>query len=375
MIRIGIDARMYSDAFTGIGRVNHEIITRLVERHTDVTWVLFMNQPQYSQYSFPPQVEKVLADTPYYSVAEQTRFLAQLYRERLDLMHFTNFNMPLGYMRPFVVTIHDLIITLFQKSTTRSPLLSWLQYLAYSGVIARAAYGSRQIITVSESTKRDILSQYRVREEKIRVIYNAVGAEFTPAPLAEQTRIRERYDLPGRFLLYVGNWSQHKNVPRLLRAFAKLRSHPDYHDVQLVITGTPNPRYPEVPDTIAQLQLQEQVRTVGHVPLTDLVALYTAATVHVHPSLYEGFGIMPLEALACGTPTLVSHTSSLPEVCEDSALYCDPTSTLDIAQQLQRLLSDTALQNTLVAKGQERLQHFSWDVSAEQVWQVYQEAL
>jgi len=374
---IGIDARMYSDAFTGIGRVNHEVIQRIVVAKPEWKFVLFMNDPQFDEYEFPENTTKVRVNAGYYTYAEQIKFIKILLSYDLDLMHFTNFNMPVLYPRPFVVTIHDLIITIFNKAKPSPWYYFGSQFYraAYRMVMGTAALRSKQIIAVTENTKQDILEHYpSIKPEKITVAYNAVDNTFAPQTDAEHDRVRQKYNLPQRFLLYVGNWSQHKNVAGLVEAFAKLTKNEAYHDVHLVITGKSNPRYPEVLDTIKKLRLQGRVHTVGHVPFNDLVALYSGASAHVHASLYEGFGIMSLEAMACGTPTIVSNTSALPEVCGDAAEYFDPRDTKSIVKAIKNVLGDDNRAEELIQKGHRRVRDFSWDDCADTVLRVYENA-
>lgn len=393
-LKIGIDARMFSDAFTGIGRYNFELTKRLF-KVTEIDgqkleWVIFLNDPQFAEFEFPSHVKKVRVNAGHYSLAEQTKFLAQLYAANCDLVHFTHFNLPLLYRKPFVVTIHDTTISFYPGKRMKA----WWHKLAYKLVIRRAVRASRHIITVSEHTKQDVLKLFSVQSEKISPIHIAPAKEFKPVSEAAQVAIREKYQLAENFLLYTGNWREHKNLVGLIRAFGTLKQKPEHQALQLVITGKEDPYYPEVKQTIAELglggknsknsrstlgaekvDLESSVKLVGLVPLEDLVALFNAARVYVCPSFYEGFGLPPLEAMGCGTVVACSNAASLPEVCGNAAVYFNPHSTEDMTAQIYALLTDPAQQKKLQQLGVQQTKTFSWDRCAKATLEVYKSAL
>lgn len=364
-VKIGIDARMFSDAFTGIGRYTYELTHRFFEMHPDVEWVLFLNEPQYSQFDFPANVRKVRVNAPHYSFAEQTRFLRLLTREKCDLVHFTHFNVPLFYRGKFVVTIHDTTISFFPGKKFKS----WWRRAAYRLVISRAISRAKKVITVSHNTAADVQKLFSVSREKVIPIWNGIGTDFHPCSETEHERVRRKFQLSPQFLLYTGVWREHKNLVGLLRAFALLKSsHPD---LQLVITGREDPHYPEVLSTIRELGLSESVKCVGLVDFPDLQALYSAATVYVFPSFYEGFGLPPLEAMAAGTPVAASNSSAIPEVCGEAAHFFNSRSPEDMARKMEEIFQDTELRAGLIARGQERIKKFDWDQSAAETLRVY----
>ncbi len=368
-MRIGIDARMFSDGFTGIGRYNFELTKRLFEQKEmngePLEWVIFLNDPEFSKFDFPKHVKKVRVDAPIYSLAEQTKFLPILYKEKCNLVHFTHFNVPIGYRKPFVVTIHDTTINFYPGKKFDK----WYHKKGYDAIMTNAVRSSKKIITVSENTKKDVMRLYGIKSEKIQPIWIAPSEEFVPISDAEKTEIKKKYDLPEQFLLYTGNWREHKNLVGLLKAFHQLRSKND--SLELVITGKPDPHYPEVLETMKALGLESAVKMPGLVDFEDLRKLTAAATVYVFPSFYEGFGLPPLEAMKCGTPVCASNVSSIPEVCGDAAILFDPENVNEMAESIAKVLSDKDLQKKLAQKGFERVEKFSWDECATRTLEVY----
>ena len=369
-MKIGIDARMFSDRFTGIGRYNFELTKRLFAKEKGIEWVIFLNEPEFSQFDFPSNVKKALVEAPIYSLAEQTKFLPILYKEKCDLVHFTHFNVPIGYRRPFVVTIHDTTINFYPGKKFDK----WYHKKGYEVIMTNAVRSSQQIITVSENTKKDVIRLYNIKSEKIKPIWIAPSEEFIPITEEETIVIKKKYDLSDQFLLYTGNWREHKNLVGLLKAFKKVARH-NKQPLQLVITGKPDPHYPEVLETIKKMGLDDLVKMPGLVDFEDLRKLTAAATVYVFPSFYEGFGLPPLEAMKCGTPVCASNISSIPEVCGEAAIYFDPEDVEDMIEKIKMVLSDEKLQKKLIQKGLEQVKQFSWDRCAEETMGVYRKVL
>jgi glycosyltransferase involved in cell wall biosynthesis len=368
-MKIGIDARMYSSHFTGIGRYSFELIRNIVKLDHQNEYVIFLNPQQYKTFEISsPNVQKVLTDAPYYSLQEQTSFNNLLVHHNLDVVHFTHFNAPLLYHKPFVVTIHDLILS-FYKGKKRT---SFIERAAYNMVIKNVIKKARHIIAVSEHTKDDIRRLFFVPQEKISVIYEGVAEEFTipPSPSVISS-VQKKFRLDKPFVLYTGVWRDHKNIKGLIEAFALLIKA-QKKDIYLVITGKEDPYYPEVKELPKQLGIEQQVRLTGFVTEEELIALYHLALLFVFPSFYEGFGLPLLESMASKTPIVASHTSSIPEIGGDACLYFDPHSPQDIAQKIGFLLQDEAKRQELIAKGSERIKQFSWGKMAEQTLHVYQ---
>lgn len=373
-MRIGIDARMYSSAFTGIGRYVYELTQRLfqLDHPHPHEWILFMNDSEYGPFNPPHErVKKVRVNARHYSWKEQVTFCQQLWHERLDLMHFTHFNAPLLYRRPSVVTIHDLTLSFFPGKKMRS----LFHRAAYHWVLNSVIRRSHGVIAVSQHTAEDVQKLLKVPASKVHMIYEAVGKEFRRVEAATVDAVRRTYALTNAFLLYTGVWRDHKNLPRLIEAFARLCSDAAF-DGDLVITGRRDPFYPEVEATVRALGLEKRVRFTGLAPEQDLVALYSGARVYVLPSLYEGFGLSPLEAMACGTPVVASQAACIPEVCgKGNAVFFDPYDVKSIEQAIRKVWFDATLCRQLAARGLDRVKDFSWDRMATETLAFYNEVL
>jgi glycosyltransferase involved in cell wall biosynthesis len=245
----------------------------------------------------------------------------------------------------------------------------------------RGLVRANRVIAVSDSTKRDVEGMMGVPPYRIRRVYNAPDPGFfTRASSAggQQKRILERYQINYPFLLYAGNIRRHKNIPRLIEAFAVVReeltSHPSYKDLRLIIIGDTISQYPAVRQTVIKSRVENVVRFLGFVPFDTLRCFYESAAAFVFPSRYEGFGLPPLEAMACGTPVVTSNTSSLPEVVGDAALQVHPENVFDIARGIKEVLLDEELRATLIRRGREQAARFSWNWTARQVLEIYREA-
>jgi glycosyltransferase involved in cell wall biosynthesis len=238
-----------------------------------------------------------------------------------------------------------------------------------------AARRASRILTVSHASKLDILRYLKVPASKIEVIYNALDERLATPPSEEDvTRVRERFQLRAPFILYTGNIKPHKNVDRLIEAFAILRRRRS-DDLKLLIIGDEISKYPNLRRLVHRFQLHQHVRFFGFVPEETLLVLYRLAAAFVFPSLYEGFGLPPLEAMASGTPVITSNVSSLPEVVGDAALLIDPMDPAAIADAMRRVLEDPALRADLIRRGCQRVKAFSWERSVARTREVYAEVL
>ena len=302
--------------------------------------------------------------TPPHHRWEQLTLPLELWRLRPDLLHSPDFIPPFRRPCPAVITVHDLGFLYFPETLTE-------ESRRYYGQVGRAVRSAERIIAVSHHTARDLAERLGATD-RVRVIHNGVGAEFHPAPEAEVAATRASYDLDKPYVLFLGTFEPRKNVVTLLRAFRAIRAR---HDVLLLLAGRRGWLYQPIFDEIERLSLRDDVRVVEHAKPQDFRALYTGAVAFAYPSLYEGFGLPPLEAMACGTPTVVADTSSLPEVVGDAALRHRPTDHEALADALLRLLEDEDLRANLRRRGLEQAARFSWDEAARQTLAVYREAL
>jgi glycosyltransferase involved in cell wall biosynthesis len=300
---------------------------------------------------------------------EQAGIVRAGVREHIDLLHCPYWSNPLWAPWPTVVTVHDVIQFVL-------PEYAWRKISrVYFGIVSRGARRADAIITVSECSKRDIVKLLGLPPERIHVIGNAVDSSLHPVRDAWLlAAVRERYGIAPRFVLYFGGFDLRKNVPRLIEAYAALPASLR-KEYQLVIAGRyqhlGHPLYPDPRRTVERLGLEGRVIFTGQIREQDKAPLYSAATVFAFPSLYEGFGIPVLEAMACGTPVVTSNSSALPEVAGDAGLLVDPYRTEAIAEGLRKLLEEQPLRDELARRGLERARLFTWPQVAEQTLKVY----
>ncbi len=294
--------------------------------------------------------------------------------ERVDLLHSPYFASPLFPNLPTVVTVHD-VIPMVLPHYGASPHAH-----AYVKLVSMAARRARAIITVSESSKKDVVRALGVPDERVHVIYNAVDRSLRQVcDQAALEGVRDAHGIAGEFLLYFGGFDERKNVERIVRAFHLARPR-FQRPCQLVLAGSLSfvggpPLYPDPRPLIRRLGLENEVVVTGRISEEEKPLLYSAATAFVFPSLYEGFGIPVLEAMACGAPVLTSNSSSLPEVTGDAALLVEPTSVEQIAEAMVRLANDEVLRDNLRRKGFQRVGRFSWDKSALKTLEVYRQVV
>jgi glycosyltransferase involved in cell wall biosynthesis len=366
---IGIDARKLHDF--GIGTYIRNLLKQLARIDQVNEYVLVCQPGDVAIVNELGVNFRAVAETSgNYSIAEQIRIPLLLRREGVDLFHAPHYVLPPLTQCRSIVTIHDVIHLLFPQY-----LPGRLAYAYARACLWAAAKRSDRILTVSSTSKNDILRRFKVPAEKIAVIYNAIDERFNVKPSDEQVqRVRERYQLDQQFVLYVGNIKPHKNLERLIDAFHRLRRC-GFDDLRLLIIGDEISKYPALRRAVHGLKLHKYVRFLGFVPIETLAVLYRLADAFVFPSLYEGFGLPPLEAMASGAPVITSNVSSLPEVVGDAALLVDPYDPESIADGMRQVLTDADLRATLRARGLVRVQQYSWQRSIEQVHQIYNEVL
>lgn len=394
---IGIDARFYGPLGKGLGRYVQEVVDNIIKisasdaetnRHGSVCrYVIFLSPENFDEFrSDSPDVKKVKLTCSWYGWKEQLIMPFYLWREKLDLIHFPHFNVPLFSPSPFVVTIHDLILTNFPtlKATTRHRFVYYFKNIAYRLVIFLALLRASKIITVSEFTKKDLINKFAVKEDKIIVIYEGVanlskGRDSLFVAKLDKKEVLEHYHILDNFLLYVGNAYPHKNLEALLRSFSRLRL--DRPDLRLVLVGRNDFFYEKIRRLASSLNLWQEgnanspVVFPGYVPDAQLEILYSSARAYVFPSLYEGFGLPPLEAMAHSCPVLSSNQASLPEILGEAALYFDPTKEDDMLVKIKQILDDQNLREQLINLGRERAKRYHWWDCAQKTLAIYQSVL
>jgi glycosyltransferase involved in cell wall biosynthesis len=366
-VRIAIDARKVHDY--GIGTYVRNILRELARADGGHTYVLLCREGDAeSLRAESPRFETVVERAGNYSVRELVTVPLDLRRARVDVFHAPHYVVSPFTPKPYVVTIHDCIHLRFPQY-----LPNRAAYLYARTMMRVAARRARKILTVSNASKGDILHFLGVPSEKVEVVYNGLDPRLAMPPTQEQIeRVRDRYMLTSRFVLYTGNIKPHKNVDRLIDAYALLRQR-GYEDVKLLVIGEEISRFPNLRRLVHRHHLHGHVRFFGFVPDATLSVLYRLASVFVFPSLYEGFGLPPLEAMAAGAPVITSNVSSLPEVVGDAALLIDPLDAGAIASAMARVLDDPALRADLICRGHQRVKAFSWATSAARIRRVYEE--
>jgi len=366
MRKIGIDARFYSSDFTGIGRYIFEIVNRLPLLLKNNKFYIFLNKKNYKKFIETANVKKVLADFPHYSFAEQFKFLKIVNKQNLDLMHFPHFNGPIFYKKKFITTIHDLTLHFF-------PSAKIINNIGYKIIINRIAKKSQKIIAVSKNTKKDIVRFLGIKKEKVSVVYNGVDDSFKQIDENEKEEFYKNLGFRD-YILYVGVHREHKNLLGLFKAF-KIFKEKTKMKTKLILTGKTEKKYEKLYNKIKEYNLEKDVIFYGFASENDIIKLYNCAKLFVMPSFYEGFGLPLIESMKCGTPVITSNTSSMSEICEESAEYFNPKNKYDIAEKIEKVLKDEKLQKSLIKKGFENSLQYSWDKCVLETVNIYKKCL
>jgi glycosyltransferase involved in cell wall biosynthesis len=363
-MRIGIDARLVYYHQAGIGQYILRLTQALAQIDHEDQFVVFKSRKDPTFIVHQANFRDEQLWTPSHHRFERLALSVELMPFSLDVLHSPDFIPPARMRCPSVITVHDLAFLLYPRFLTR-------ESARYYGQVDLAARHADHIIAVSASTKRDTVRLLGVPEKKITVIHEAAHPLFTPLTNeTELARVRNHYQLPENFILFVSTVEPRKNLPTLLRAFKLLRDNYK-SDAVLAVAGNRGWLFEQVDQVVAELNLGEHVRFLGGVPNEELVYLYNAAKLFVFPSFYEGFGLPPLEAMACGTPVIVSNVSSLPEVIGDAGMLVAPEDVEGLTVAMWRVLGDENLRREMREKGLKRAQTFSWQRAARETLAVY----
>lgn len=369
-MRIGIDARLYGPAVGGggLGRYVEQLVTELQTQDRENRYVLFLKPENFETCAITnANVEKRVANAHWYTLKEQLLMPFLIEREKLDLVHFPHWNVPVLIRTPFVVTIHDLILLeqpASAKATTRSPIFFALKRLGYRVALWNAVHRSKHIIAVSEHVKHSILKFFpTISPSKITVVYEGV----TSLPDSTTQRLS---DSPTPYLLYVGNAYPHKNLESLLHAYSFfVRLHPN---VRLVLAGRDDVFYKRLRKELDEIEVpKENVRFVMNPTDAELAELYRGASLYLFPSRAEGFGLPPLEAMSAGVPVAAARIPALTEILGDAATYFSPDDIEEMVEAMETALTDESLRTRLVARGHEQIKRYSWSAMAGATRAVY----
>jgi glycosyltransferase involved in cell wall biosynthesis len=382
-LKILIDARHIRDF--GFGTYIRNLVRGLAKQNSGYRFFLVCHREDKHEFDgLPDNFHVLFYERSDAAAIDQIAFPMFVRGLRADLIHIPLNVVPLMLPRPYVVTVHDLGSLVFDNRT------GW-RHEARRLQIRRGLLRAEKVIAVSEATRTDIENLLGIPSSRTTCIYGAADPTFThhhPGAAAraagpeswerDRRQILERYQVNYPFLLYAGTIRPQKNIPRLVEAFALLRgeleNHPLYRDLRLIIIGDEISRYPSVRRAVMQSRVENAVRFLGFVPLDTLRVFYEAAAAFVFVSLYEGFGLPPLEAMASGTPVISSSTTSLPEVVGDAAHIVNPENVFDIARGIKEVLLDDDLRATLIERGFARSRYFTWEETARQVLETYREA-
>lgn len=368
MARIAFDARKIRDF--GIGTYIVTLLRGFARPDVEDEFVVFLPRDEELPIA-SPRILAVATAAASYGVREHLELPWLARRHRADLYHAPHYVLPWLAPTPSVVTVHDLIHLRFPEYLPNAAAPHYARQ-----IMARAFRRAARVLTVSEASKADLLERFGGPADRITVIPNRLPdvfhAEISPEELE---RVRGRWGLTYPFILYTGNIKPHKNVPRLIEAFAELARANLAPDFRLVLVGNPSGRYQDIRRRAGELSILDRVRFLGWLPQRELAVIYRLARVFVYPSLYEGFGLPPLEAMASGTPVVTSNVSSMPEVCGDAALLVDPTNPAAIAGAVSRILEDEVLSRDLVLRGRARAEHFREIDHSGRTLAVYREVL
>jgi glycosyltransferase involved in cell wall biosynthesis len=367
-MKIGLDVRLaYYRRYSGIGQYSVHLAEQLPALDVNHAYTIIHSRKDHS----PPHAARAqlsAAWTPSHHRFEQVALPLELARLRLDLLHSPDFIPPFRAAFRRVITVHDLNFLYYPQFLTAESR----RY--YNDQIERAVTVADHILADSHATKLDLIKLLNVPADKVSAVWLAPDRFFGPIVAEEVAAARARLQLPERFVLFAGTLEPRKNVAGLLRAYRQWRDRGSRLPA-LLLAGSRGWLFDETQALIDQLSLRQNVRWIDSPPAVDLVALYNAASALVLPSYYEGFGLTVLEAMACGTPTIISDRGSLPEIAGGASLVVDPDNTDELAEALARVIADEPLRRDLIERGFARVKDFSWDRCARETLAVYHQVL
>jgi glycosyltransferase involved in cell wall biosynthesis len=373
-VKIAIDIRRMTEF--GVGTYIRNVVRTLSRLDHESSYFLIGPPEKIQEIGpLPSNFEHIPLLAPERSVPGYREFRAALKRLPCDLVHIPNlFSVPRGLPCPYVMTVHDMLEHMSRPRDHNGFLRS-----LYFQLTKRVLAGAARIFAVSNFTRNEIEKLFDIPLNHIEVVYNAIDERFLRghATAADREMIAQRYQVTYPFLLYAGRISPHKNVVRMIEAFSALKTELEkdqaYPDLKLIIIGDDLSGNPDLRRTVVRSGVQNDVRFLGFIPIEVLRIFYDVAKIFVFPSLYEGFGLPPLEAMAHGTPVVTSNVSSLPEVVGNAAVLVNPENVFEIRRALHRVLMDQALRDRMKERGYQQATKFSWEISVRRVLAVYRQ--
>jgi len=360
----------------GIGTYMRNVVRTLACLDRESKYFLIGSMAKVAECApLPPNFHAVALEGRDNTVKGNLDFRAIVRRLGCDVVHIPHlFWIPRGLPCPYVLTVHDLLEHMYPSRDASS----WWRSVHFQ-LTRRALSRASRVLAVSQFTKGEIERIFRIPDERIEVVYNAIDERFLHghASQADRELIAERYQVTYPFILYAGAIRPHKNVVRIIEAFSALKTELEkeqqFPDLKLIVIGDDLSSHPRLRRTVVRSGVQNDVRFLGFVPIEVLRIFYDVAKIFVFPSLYEGFGLPPLEAMAHGTPVVASNNSSLPEVTGNAAVLVNPENVFEIQRALQRALLDPALRTRMKQRGYEQAQRFSWTTSVSRILEIYRE--
>jgi len=366
-MRIGINTRsLLGQKLEGFGNYTLELVKRITENQPNHTFVLYFDRPVDPKFSFGPNVKCKSLFPPtrhpfLYVIWFQWRLKTAIHKDQLDVFWSPDGMFPLGLQIPVLASIHDLNFEHFPQD-----LPKWVAWY-YKKYFPRFAKAADKIVTVSNTTKQDIISSYQIPTEKISVIYNGVNNCYQPLDEEARNLIRESQSLYKPYFLFVGSLHPRKNIKRLIEAFGEFAKSDDTFELVIVGAAMWKDQSFEM-----EANLAKRIHFKGHMETNTLAAIMAAASAFVYVPYFEGFGMPLAEAMATHTPIIAGNKSCLPEIATDAALYVNPFDVEAIAKAMRELKNDVALQTQLVEAGKKRVLAFNWDHAAQKIWQEIQ---
>ncbi len=366
-MRIAVNTRLFlKNKLEGIGWFAHETLSRIVRQHPEHEFIFFFDRPFDPSFVFEQNVTPVVlqpqARHPFlYVLWCEWRIPRALKKYKADIYFSPD---GLGSLRtkvPTCLVIHDLAYLHFPQFMDKMHLWHYTKYLP------KYAHKAKRLVAVSHFTKQDIVQAYGIPEEKIDVVYNSAHEAYRPMDYADKQEVKDKYTAGEEYFLFTGALHPRKNIIHLLKAFVLFKRR-QKSKIKLVIVGRMAWQYKEIEEAQKKMPYKEDVVWTGYLNIEELARVTGAAYAMIFPSLFEGFGIPILEAMACGVPVLISDSSSMPEVGGTAALLFDPGQPEDIAAKMMQVYKDEHLRNKLIKVALERSREFSWDISARQLW-------
>jgi glycosyltransferase involved in cell wall biosynthesis len=373
-VKIAIDIRRMTEF--GVGTYIRNIV-RTLSRLDHASQYFLIGPPAkvHEIGTLPPNFHNIPAEAPENSIRGYRQFRAALKHLNCDLVHIPNlFSVPRFMPCPYVLTAHDMLEHVARVREQTGFTATWQLHMT-----KQVLRGASRILAVSNFTRTEIEKFFEIPSSRIEVVHNAIDERFLRghASASDRELIAQRYQVNYPFLLYAGRVSPHKNVVRMIEAFSALKAELEkgdaYPELKLIIIGDDLSGNPDLRRTVVRSGVQNDVRFLGFIPIEVLRIFYDAAKIFVFPSLYEGFGLPPLEAMAHGTPVVTSNVSSLPEVVGNAAVLVNPENVFEIMRALHRVLMDQSLRERMKERGYIQATCFSWDTSVRRVLDVYRQ--